>query len=228
MQEETLSLTILMPCLNEAATIKECIEKAASYIESRQLQGEVLVIDNGSEDYSISIALEAGARVEYLQKKGYGNALRYGIEQARGKYIIFGDCDGSYDFSALDDFLMCLQRGDELVIGNRMHKGMKKGAMPIAHKYLGVPFLSWLGRVCCGVKIEDFHCGLRGLRREEFLKLNLRASGMEFASEMIKEAAKSGYSISQVPIILYPDKRNGRSHLRPIRDGMRHVKVLLS
>lgn len=227
MEKKTLTLTILMPCLNEEATIRGCIRSAMSYLEKSRLSGEILVIDNGSSDQSVSIAKEEGARVEIELQKGYGNALRCGIQKAKGKYIIMGDCDGSYDFSDLDAFLENLEDGYALVMGNRMHKEMKEGAMPALHRYIGVPFLSWLGRRCCHADIKDFHCGLRGFRRDAFLEMNLQTGGMEFASEMIKETLKSGHKITQVPIILYPDKRNRKSHLRPFRDGIRHIKVLI-
>lgn len=223
---EDLELTILMPCLNEGNSVGFCVAQARRYLGSKGIVGEVLVVDNGSEDDSHDQAYKAGARVVTLKDRGYGNALRYGIIQSRGKYIIIGDCDGSYDFSNLDGFLNNLRNGKDLVIGNRLNV-IKKGAMPWSHRYIGVPLLSWLGRKVYNTEIKDFHCGLRGINRESFLKLDMKSSGMEFASEMIGRAVKEKLSISEIPITLYPDKRDGKSHLRPIRDGFRHIIIIL-
>lgn len=223
---EDLELTILMPCLNEGNSVGFCVAQARRYLELKGIFGEVLVVDNGSIDSSYERASKAGARVITCRDKGYGNALRYGIKHARGKYIVMGDCDGSYDFSRLDDILIELRDGCDLVVGNRLD-GIQQGAMPFLHRYVGVPFLSWLGRLCYKTDITDFHCGLRGVNRANFSKLRFKSTGMEFASEMIGKAVKGGLSICEVPIVLYPDQRGKKSHLRPFRDGLRHIKVIL-
>lgn len=221
-----IELTILMPCLNEEKTVAYCVKKALSFIREKNIKGEVLVVDNGSIDNSYILAENAGARVVRIEEKGYGLALQFGIKQAKGTYIIMGDCDGSYDFSNLDDFIEQLRNGKQLVMGNRLN-GIEKGAMPCLHKYIGVPILSWLGRIRYKTNINDFHCGLRGIQKAAFEKISFRSTGMEFASEMIGKAVKEGLNIAEIPIKLYPDKRNRRSHLRPFRDGLRHLKILL-
>lgn len=223
-----LEVTILMPCLNESATIEKCIEKAKGYLESRGITGEVLVIDNDSTDNSVELAKKAGARVETEKKKGYGNALITGIRLARGKYIIMGDSDDSYDFSDLDGFMEALREGTDLVVGNRYKGGIEKGAMPFSHRYFGNPVLSLLGRMLYPCKVRDFHCGLRGFDRAKMQSLKLQCGGMEFASEMIIKSRKAGFNIKEVPTRLYCDKRNGKSHLHAVRDGLRHLGVLFS
>lgn len=222
-----LELTILMPCLNEESSIGFCVIQAMEYLDLKGIRGEVLIVDNGSTDNSYECASKAGARVITCRHKGYGNALRHGIKHARGKYVIMGDCDGSYDFSRLGDILNELRDGFELVIGNRLD-GVMHGAMPFSHQYIGVPFLSWLGRVCYKTDITDFHCGLRGINRASFSKLRFKSTGMEFASEMIGQAVKGGLTICEVPIMLYPTQRGRKSHLRPFKDGLRHIKIILT
>lgn len=221
-----MELTILMPCLNEEKTVGTCVEIAAEYIHDHNIDGEVLVVDNGSTDASAAEAARAGAVVEPCADRGYGNALRFGMKCARGKYIIMGDCDMSYDFSALDSFMKCFRSGAELVIGDRMHKDMIPGSMPWTHRYIGVPFLSMIGRRRYHTDVHDFHCGLRGIRKDTADGLTFTSEGMEFASEMIGVCARAGCRIEQVPVELHPDGRSGHSHLNAVRDGIRHLKVM--
>lgn len=222
-----LELSILIPCLNEAGTVEKCIEKAKTFLEKESVQGEILVVDNASTDASGEIATKAGAKVVKEIRKGYGYALRAGIRQAKGNYIIMGDADDSYDFSELMPMLQKLRGGVDLVVGNRFQGGIEKGAMPFLHRYLGNPVLSFFGRLLYPCKVRDFHCGLRGFDREKFAKLPFQSTGMEFASEMILLAKKAGYQIEEVPVKLYPDGREGASHLKAFRDGLRHIGVLL-
>ena len=222
-----MELTILMPCLNEALTVETCIRKARSYLERRSIAGEVLVADNGSTDGSQTLALAAGARVIEVQNKGYGAALMGGIEAASGRYVIMADADDSYDFTDLDGFLDRLRRGFKLVIGNRFQGKIKPGAMPLLNRYVGNPALSLIGRTLFGASVGDFHCGLRGFEREAILQLNLRAPGMEFASEMVVKASLASLQIAEVPTTLSPDGRQRAPHLRPWRDGWRHLSFML-
>jgi glycosyltransferase involved in cell wall biosynthesis len=220
-------LTILLPCLNEAETIAICIEKAKSYLEHHGVSGEVLIADNGSSDGSQRIAVKHGARVVDVPMCGYGAALMGGIEAARGRYVIMGDADDSYDFTALEPFVEKLRQGFELVMGNRFKGGIKPGAMPPLHKYLGNPVLSGIGRIFFKSPIGDFHCGLRGFDRAALLSLNLQTTGMEFASEMVVRATLCGLKIAEVPTTLSPDQRSRPPHLRSWRDGWRHLRFLL-
>ncbi len=224
---EELELTILMPCLDEAETIEICIQKAKTFIEGAGLKGEVLIADNGSTDGSIEIAERLGARVVNVKQKGYGAALSGGIEAARGKFVIMGDADDSYDFSQLEMFVQELRAGNDLVMGNRFRGGISEGAMPFLHKYLGNPVLSFIGRLLFNIGIGDFHCGLRGFGREAIQDLELHTSGMEFASEMVVRSAMSRLKIAEVPTTLKPDGRTRAPHLRTWRDGWRHLKFLL-
>ncbi|MBP0463237.1 glycosyltransferase family 2 protein [Roseomonas sp. PWR1] len=223
----TVELTILMPCLNEAETIGTCVEKAMGYLARSGVAGEVLVADNGSTDGSQAIAERLGARVVPVPERGYGAALITGIRAARGRFVVMGDSDDSYDFSALDPFLAKLRDGFDLVMGNRFRGGIKPGAMPPLHRYLGNPVLSTIGRVFYGSPVGDFHCGLRGFRREAMLALDLRAPGMEFASEMVVKATMQGLRIAEVPTTLSKDGRSRPPHLRSWRDGWRHLRFLL-
>lgn len=225
---EQIEFTILMPCLNEEKTIVSCIEEAFAYIKERNLSAEVLVADNGSTDASVELAIEAGARVVTIAEKGYGNALRGGLQQAKGKYIIMGDCDGSYPFSELDAFVEKLRDGYPLVMGDRFAVRMEKGAMSFSHRYVGVPILSALGRWRFRTDVRDFHCGLRGFDRKKAMELNFQCGGMEFATEMIAAFAKANCRIAQVPVRLRRDGRNGRSHLRSVRDGWRHLTYIFT
>jgi hypothetical protein len=220
-------LTILMPCLNEAETVAICVRKARTFLAAHQINGEVLVADNGSTDGSQQLASEAGARVVGVSERGYGNALLSGIMEARGQYVIMGDADDSYDFTALMPFVDRLRAGADLVMGNRFKGGIARGAMPVLHRYLGNPALSFIGRLFFRSKISDFHCGLRGFRRDGILSLGLQASGMEFASEMIVKATLAGQLVEEVPTTLSPDGRSRPPHLRSWRDGWRHLRFLL-
>lgn len=223
-----VELTILMPCLNESKSLAWCIDEAKSYIKESGVSAEVVIADNGSVDDSCQIAAECGARVVEVLEKGYGNALIAGIRSARGRYIIMGDCDGSYDFSQCGLFLEKLQEGYGLVVGNRYLGGIEKGAMPFLHRYVGVPVLSFMGRWRYQVDIGDFHCGIRGFDREKALGLGLNCGGMEFATEIIGKFARAGEPICQVPAKLRRDRRAGSSHLRAVPDGWRHVRVMVS
>lgn len=220
-------LSVVMPCLNEEITLKTCIEKAQGFMKRYGIDGEVIVADNGSTDRSVEIAEECGAKVAHITEKGYGSALRGGIAAASYEYIVMGDADDSYDFSALDEFMVKLDEGYDLVMGNRFKGGIKKGAMSFSHQYIGNPFLSGLGRILFKTKIGDFHCGLRGFRKEAIEKIGLCTTGMEFASEMVVKAVLFGLKIAEIPIILYPDGRDRPPHLRSIPDGLRHLEFLL-
>ena len=220
-------LTILMPCLNEAATVGACVAKARGFLERAGIAGEVLVADNGSEDGSAAIAREAGARVVQVAERGYGAALAAGIAAARGRYVIMGDADASYDFSRLEPFVEKLRQGYPLVVGNRFQGGIQPGAMPPLHRYLGNPALSFLGRLFFRARLGDFHCGLRGFERDAVASLSLKTQGMEFASELIVRAALAGWRIAEVPTALHPDGRCRPPHLRSWRDGWRHLRFLL-
>lgn len=220
-------LTILMPCLNEAETVAACIRKAKKFLSSSGIDGEILIADNGSADGSTQIAEEAGARVVHVAEKGYGSALLGGIRAAQGEWVIMGDADDSYDFSALGPFVDALAQGNDLVMGNRFTGGIRPGAMPFLHRYLGNPVLSGLARLFFHSDIGDFHCGLRAFRRDAILALNLHTTGMEFASEMIVKATLRGLKIREAPTILYPDGRTRPPHLRTWHDGWRHLRFLL-
>jgi glycosyltransferase involved in cell wall biosynthesis len=216
-----------MPCLDEAETVAICVQKARQFLNRTGISGEVLVADNGSTDGSQALAASAGARVVDVPARGYGSAIAGGIAAARGTYIIVGDADDSYDFSNLDGFVTKLREGNDLVIGNRFQGGIAPGAMPPLHRYLGNPVLSFLGRLFFKVPIGDFHCGLRGLRRDAFLHLGLTAPGMEYASEMIVKARLSQLRIAEVPTTLSPAGRSRAPHLRTWSDGWRHLRFLL-
>ena len=220
-------LTILMPCLNEAATVGSCIAKARGFLERAGIEGEVLIADNGSQDDSRALAERAGARVVDVAKRGYGAALAGGIAAARGRYIIMGDADDSYDFGRLDGFVARLREGYPLVMGNRFRGGIRKGAMPFLHRYVGNPVLSFVGRLLFRTRVGDFHCGLRGFDRQAVRSLQLRTTGMEFASELVVKAALARWRIAEVPTTLSPDGRGRPPHLRTWRDGWRHLRFLL-
>lgn len=220
-------LTILMPCLNEAKTLPICIKKAQHWLQRSGVRGEIVVADNGSTDGSRESAAALGARVVPVAQRGYGCALRAGIEAARGRYVIMGDSDDSYDFSALDSFVAGLERGYDFVIGNRFAGGIRSGAMPALHRYFGNPLLTLIGRILYGGHIGDFYCGLRGFRRDAALQLKLQAAGMEFALEMIVKALIHNYRLTEVPTTLSPDGRTRPPHLRTWRDGWRSLRFYL-
>ena len=227
MRRENLHVSILMPCLNEAETVATCVTKAKDFLAMQNIRGEVIVADNGSTDGSQKLAVEAGAEVIQVTDKGYGSALMGGINAARGEFIIMGDADDSYDFSALNAFVERLDEGYDIVMGNRFKGGIKPNAMPFLHRYLGNPILSWLGRLFYGANIGDFHCGLRGFKKEAIFSLDLQTTGMEFASEMIVKASLNRLKITEVPTVLHPDGRKRRPHLRTWSDGWRHLRFLL-
>lgn len=223
---EIMKITILMPCLNESGSLAFCIGEARAFIREMKINAEILVADNGSTDGSREIAKKCGARVINVAKRGYGCAVSAGIRAAYGKYVILGDCDGSYDFFDAGSILRQLRRGYALVIGNRFSGGMEEGAMPFLNRYVGNPLLSALGRRRYRVPVGDFHCGLRGFDRETAVRLGCKCSGMEFATEMVGRFAVAGERICEVPVTLRRDRRDGRSHLRPFRDGFRHLALL--
>jgi glycosyltransferase involved in cell wall biosynthesis len=220
-------LSILMPCLNEAETIETCIRKAKDFLIGHAVSGEVLVADNGSTDGSVGLAEGLGARVVHVAERGYGAALSAGISAACGTYVIMADADDSYDFANLSPFLERLRAGHDLVMGNRFRGGIEPHAMPLLHRYLGNPVLSFLGRLFFQIPVGDFHCGIRGFRRRAILDLGLRTTGMEFASEMIVRSGLARLSIAEVPTTLKPDGRSRAPHLKTWRDGWRHLKFLL-
>lgn len=222
-----LELTILMPCLNEAETLAVCIGKARAYLQRSGVAGEVVIADNGSTDGSQQIATDAGGRVVPVPVRGYGAALSAGIEAARGRYVIMGDADDSYDFANLEPFMASLRSGNQLVMGNRFKGGIAPGAMPWHHYWIGNPVLSFVGRLFFGTRASDFHCGLRGFDRQAILDLNLRTTGMEFASEMLVKATLAGLLVDEVPTTLKKDGRSRPPHLRSFRDGWRHLRFLL-
>jgi glycosyltransferase involved in cell wall biosynthesis len=224
---ETPELSIVMPCLNEAKTVGTCITKAFAWLHRHNIHGEVIVADNGSTDGSRTIAARLGARVVPVASKGYGNALRAGIEAARGKFVIMGDSDDSYDFSALEAFVEKLRAGYGLVLGNRFQGGIAPGAMPALHKFFGNPLLTGIGRTLYGSPSRDFNCGLRGFRRDAILSLALDAAGMEFAVEMIVKATIHNLRITEVPTRLSVDGRDRPPHLRSWRDGWRTLRLFL-
>lgn len=226
-EHPTVELSIVIPCLNEAETLGICIKKGLRALREHKIDGEILVADNGSTDGSQAIATLMGARVISVEGKGYGRALMGGISAARGRYIIMGDGDDSYDFGALMPFLTKLREGYDLVMGNRFKGGVKPGAMPFLHRYLGNPVLTGIGRFFFSSPCGDFHCGLRAFAREAAMQMDLRSSGMEFASEMVVKASLHNLRITEVPTVLSPDGRSRPPHLRTWRDGWRHLRFLL-
>ncbi len=225
--EEPLELSIVMPCLNEAETLATCIGKARQWLVKNRVAGEIVVADNGSTDGSQNIAAALGARVINVVEKGYGSALMGGINAARGKYIVMGDADDSYNFAHLDSFLEKLREGFDLVMGNRFAGGINPGAMKALHKYLGNPVLTGIGRLLFKSPCGDFHCGLRAFSKAAVMKLDLRTTGMEFASEMVVKSTLHRLRIAEVPTVLFRDGRSRPPHLRSWRDGWRHLRFLL-
>ncbi|WP_319419578.1 glycosyltransferase family 2 protein [Pleurocapsa sp. FMAR1] len=226
-QANAIEVSIIMPCLNEAETLETCIKKAQRFIAENDLAGEVIIADNGSDDGSQEIARRLNARVVNIPTKGYGSALKGGIEAAKGKYIIMGDADDSYDFSNLNPFVKKLRNGYDLVMGNRFKGGIESGAMPFLHRYLGNPVLTGIGKLLFNSPCDDFHCGLRGFRKDAITNLDLQTTGMEFASEMVVKATLYKMQIAEVPTTLSPDGRSRPPHLNTWRDGWRHLRFLL-
>jgi glycosyltransferase involved in cell wall biosynthesis len=227
MQTAPLELTVLMPCLDEARTVATCVRKAIDACRSAGIDAEVLVADNGSRDGSPEIARQAGARVIHVEEKGYGSALKAGIESARGKYVVMGDADDSYAFEDVPRFLERLRAGDQLVMGSRFRGVIHEGAMPFLHRVLGNPVLTFILNVFFGAGITDAYCGLRGFSRESIRSLSLHSRGMEFAVEMVVRAAQERMRIGEVPTSLKPDGRDRKSHLRTWRDGWRTLRFML-
>jgi glycosyltransferase involved in cell wall biosynthesis len=225
--EDACEVSVLMPCLNEAETLGTCINKAKASLKNLGVNGEVIIADNGSTDGSQEIARSLGARVVNVERRGYGNALMRGIATAHGKYVIMGDSDDSYDFTNLGPFMEKLREGYDLVMGNRFMGNIHPGAMPPLHRYLGNPVLTAIGRLFFKSPSRDFHCGLRGFRRQAILDLDLRTTGMEFASEMVVKSSLHDLRITEVPTILQPDGRSRPPHLRSWSDGWRHLRFLL-
>ena len=223
----SLEVSVVMPCLNEADTLATCIVKAQQALRENKIHGEVIVADNGSTDGSQTIATRLGARLVPVTARGYGNALMGGIAAAQGCFIIMGDADDSYDFADIMPFLTKLREGYDLVMGNRFKGGIKPGAMPPLHQYLGNPVLTGIGRLFFHCPVGDFHCGLRGFKKSSVLKMDLQTTGMEFASEMVVKATLMQMRIAEVPTTLSPDGRSRPPHLRTWRDGWRHLRFLL-
>jgi len=222
-----VEFTILMPCLNEAATLGKCISKARSFLKAHGIAGEILVADNGSTDGSQAIALSNGARVVSVAERGYGAALHAGFLAAQGEHVIMGDADDSYDFAHLDSFVTKLREGFDLVMGNRFAGGIRPGAMPWKNRHIGNPVLSGIGRLFFGSPVHDFHSGLRAMKRSSYERLDLKTLGMEFASEMVVKATLLGMRVTEVPTTLDRDGRSRPPNLRPWRDGWRHLRFLL-
>ncbi|MFT3829752.1 MAG: glycosyltransferase family 2 protein [Opitutaceae bacterium] len=225
-----MKITIVMPCLNEAETLKRCIDAAREGIKQTGLEGEILVADNGSTDGSQAIGERNGARVVNVTEKGYGNALRGGIEASTGDFIVMGDADASYDFANIVPFVEEANKGADLVMGCRMPRGggtIMPGAMPWKNRYIGNPSLSLIGRILFKTPITDFHCGLRGFTKEAYRRMGLSTTGMEFASEMVIKASLQKMKIAEVPVTLHKDGRSRPPHLKPWRDGWRHLRFML-
>lgn len=221
-------VSAVMPCLNEAETLALCIRKAQNAFKKLGICGEVVIADNGSTDDSIEIAEQLGARVVHESEKGYGAALQAGIAGARGEIVVMGDADDSYDWESLGDFVGKIQEGHDFVMGNRFQGGIAPGAMPPHHRYFGNPVLSFAARVACRAPIGDFHCGMRAFTKKAYAAMAPRTRGMEFASEMVFNAARNGLKIAEIPTKLFPDGRTRAPHLRSFRDGWRHLRFILS
>jgi glycosyltransferase involved in cell wall biosynthesis len=227
MAGDRVDLSVVMPCLNERETVGICVSKALATLKQAGISGEVIVADNGSTDGSVEIAQAEGARVIHVAEKGYGNALKGGILAARGEYVLMADSDDSYDFAHIPRFVEKLRAGSDLVMGNRFSGGIARQAMPFLHRYLGNPVLTGLGRLFFGSTCKDFHCGMRAFRKASFLRMDIRSTGMEFASEMVVKGSLLRMKVSEVPTTLSPDGRSHPPHLRTWRDGWRHLRFLL-
>jgi glycosyltransferase involved in cell wall biosynthesis len=221
------SLSIVIPCLNESETIANCITRAQRFLNSYSFTGEIIVADNDSDDNSVTIASQSGAEVLVVKKRGYGSTLHQGILHAKGDYIIFADGDGSYHFDEAGPFIEAFNQGFEVVIGNRFKGGIEKAAMPFLHKYLGTPFLSFLGRRSFYVDLGDFNCGMRGIKKSNYEQLDMRSGGMEYATEFIAKASYKKFRIREVPIKLHKDGRSGKPHLKTWSDGWKHLRLIL-
>lgn len=221
------SLSIVIPCLNESATLQSCISKAQSLLETIAVPGEIIVADNGSTDNSGTIATHAGARVVPVKEKGYGSALHNGIMQSKNEYILFADADDSYHFDEGGVFVEAFNRGFEVVVGNRYKGGIEKGAMPFLHRYLGTPIISFLGRRSFHVPLGDFNCGMRGIKKSTYEQLDMKSWGMEYATELIAKASYKKCAITEVPVKLYKDGRSTKPHLKTWSDGWKHLKLIL-
>lgn len=222
-----IEVSFVLPCRNEARTIALCVGMASAYLRDAGIVGEIIVVDNGCTDESAALAIAAGARIVSVAEKGYGAALAGGIAAAQGVYVLMGDADASYDFRESGRLITALRGGDDFVIGNRFAGGIAPGAMPLLHRYLGNPVLSFIGRLFFKIPLRDFHCGLRGFRRQAVVDLDLRTTGMEYASEMIVRATLAGLKIGEVPVTLAKDGRGHKSHLNTWSDGWRHLRFLL-
>jgi glycosyltransferase involved in cell wall biosynthesis len=222
-----LELSIVMPCLNEERTVGKCVAKAMQTMRDLRIAGEVVVVDNGSTDASVQLATEAGARVVYHPLKGYGNALRRGFAEARGRFILMGDADESYDFTDLKKFVDRLRGGADLVMGNRLKGEIKPGAMPWLHRHIGNPGLSWFVNLLFRTSAGDTYCGMRGFRKDAVTRMNLQMPGMELAPEMLIKSTLAGLKVDEVPITLWPDGRERKPHLRTFRDGWRGMRFML-
>lgn len=227
-RETRVRVSIVMPCLNEEESIGDCVDLAMRSLIEHGLDGEVVVGDNGSTDRSVEIARKHGARVVHEPRKGYGAALRAGIEAAQGEVVIMGDSDGSHDWRQIDRFLDKLSEGYGLVVGNRFKEGVSPGSMPLLNQYVGNPFFSRVSAWFYKIPIGDFHCGMRAFRRECYPRMKLRTSGMEFATEMVIKAARAGIRIAEVPTTVRAPQRSGKPHLRPFRDGWRHLRFIMT
>lgn len=225
--EKEIELTILIPALNEEKTIEIVIKKAQKWLEKNDINGEILISNNNSIDKTKEVAIRNNARVIDVEKRGYGNALIEGIKQARGKYILMGDADDSYNFLEIKEFINQTKSGYDLVIGNRYHN-IEKGAMKWSHRYIGTPLLTYIVNKKYKLKLHDINCGLRAFDKEKILNLKLKCEGMEFASEMIIKAKQANLKIKEIPINFYRDKRNNKSHLNTIKDGFKHMQVIMN
>lgn len=221
-------VTAVMPCLNEGETLDLCISKAIGCFQTLGIEGQIVVADNGSTDRSVEIARQLGAKVVHQPVKGYGAALMAGIEAADGEIIVIGDSDDSYDWSNIGPFILRIQEGYDLVMGNRFKGGIEQGAMPPLHRYLGNPVLSLAARVVSHAPVGDFHCGMRAFTKTAYRQMGLMTLGMEFASEMVINAARNGLRITEIPIKLFPDKRSHSPHLRSFSDGWRHLRFIMT
>jgi glycosyltransferase involved in cell wall biosynthesis len=225
--ERRVELSIVMPCLNEQETVAACVRKAIASLRAAGIAGEVIVADNGSTDDSVQLAQIEGARIVNIEQKGYGNALKGGILASRGEYVLMADSDDSYDFGHAPRFVERLRAGSDLVMGNRFRGGISRQAMPFLHRYLGNPVLTAIGQLFFNSPCGDFHCGIRAIRKDSFQRMDIRSTGMEFASEMVVKASLLGMKVSEVPTTLNPDGRSRAPHLRTWRDGWRHLRFLL-